>query len=95
MKTQKIIPVIVFMLILPYTSSGTVSISKDIDEHVDGYFIYNLTKSLSNIIFNAYKPGEIAKGRAFGTKGEYKAASILSENMSKICLLYTSPSPRD
>ena len=51
-------------------------------------FIYSLTENLSNIIFTEYNEsaGEIAKGRAYGTKGEHKAAEILFENMTKIGL---------
>ncbi|HDM66832.1 MAG TPA: M28 family peptidase [Thermoplasmatales archaeon] len=51
---------------------------------LDGYFIYNITKALSNIIFTAYSKDEIAKGRAFGTKGEHEAARIIAENLSKL-----------
>lgn len=55
---------------------------------LDLQYIYNLTENLSNIIFTEYNEskGEIAKGRAFGTKGEHKAAEILHENMSKLGL---------
>lgn len=55
---------------------------------LDIQFIYNITAALSNIVFTEYdeKHGEIAKGRAFGTKGEHKAAEILYENMSKLGL---------
>ena len=57
-------------------------------EHLDNNYIYNITKALSNIIFTEYNEsaGEIAKGRAYGTKGEHKAAEILYENMSKLGL---------
>ena len=55
---------------------------------LDVQYIYNITRSLSNIIFTEYNEsnGEIAKGRAFGTKGEHKAADILFENMTKLGL---------
>jgi len=55
---------------------------------LDSQFIYNITENLSNIIFTEYNEskGEIAKGRAFGTKGEWKAAEIIQENMSKLGL---------
>jgi len=57
-------------------------------EQLDTDYIYNITKSLSDIVFTEYNEsnGEIARGRAFGTKGEHKAAEILSENMSKLGL---------
>ena len=55
---------------------------------IDVPYIYNLTAALSNIVFTTYAEGngEIAKGRAFGTKGEHKAADILYENMSLLGL---------
>lgn len=55
---------------------------------LDGWFIYNITAALSNIIFTVYdtKQGEIPKGRAFGTKGEHHAAEIIAENMTKLGL---------
>ena len=55
---------------------------------LDSKYIFNITKALSNIIFTEYNEtdGELAKGRAFGTKGEHKAAEILAENMSKLGL---------
>lgn len=55
---------------------------------LDLQYIYNITENLSNIIFTAYdeENGEIAKGRAFGTNGEHKAAEILYENMTKLGL---------
>jgi hypothetical protein len=58
------------------------------DSILDLQFIYNITENLSNIIFTAYdeENGEIAKGRAFGTKGEHKAADILYKNMTKLGL---------
>ena len=93
MRRQKTIFIIPLILILSYTSNATISIPENTeisenikDTHIDGYFIYNLTKTLSNIIFDVYSSKEIAKGRAFGTKGEHKAASILAENMSKLGL---------
>ena len=57
-------------------------------DQLDQELIYNLTKALSNIIFTEYNEsaGEIAKGRAYGTKGEHKAAEILYENLSALGL---------
>lgn len=56
------------------------------EREIDFEFIYNLTENLSNIIFTEYNEsaGELAKGRAFGTKGEHKAADILYENTTKL-----------
>ena len=58
------------------------------DSELDIQYIYNITKALSYIIFTEYNEsaGEIAKGRAYGTKGEHKAAQILFENMTKLGL---------
>lgn len=66
-------------------SFGDLSVDEGI---LDGYFIYNITKALSEIVFTEYNEsaGELAKGRYFGSKGEHKAADILYENMSKLGL---------
>jgi len=56
------------------------------DVSLDLDYIYSLTENLSYIIFTEYEPGEIAKGRAFGSKGEHRAAEILYENMTKLGL---------
>ena len=55
----------------------------DIDT-LDSRFIYNITAALSNITKKEYdeETGEIAKGRAFGTIGEHKAAEIIRRNMT-------------
>ncbi|MCK4364452.1 MAG: M20/M25/M40 family metallo-hydrolase [Thermoplasmatales archaeon] len=57
-------------------------------EFLDLKYIYNITENLSNIIFTEYNEsaGEIAKGRAFGTKGEHKAAQILYDNFTALGL---------
>ncbi len=77
-----------------YESSGQKLGSIINDSVLDLQYIYNLTENLSNIIFTEYdeSTGEIAKGRAFGTKGEHKAAEILYENMTKLGL-YTWKEP--
>jgi len=58
---------------------------------LDSQYIYNITEALSNIIFTEYNEsdGELAKGRFFGSKGEWRAAEILAENMSKLGLYVT------
>lgn len=55
---------------------------------IDVPYIYNITTALSNIVFTAYDEahGEIAKGRAYGTKGEHQAAKILYDNMTSLGL---------
>jgi hypothetical protein len=64
--------------IVPHTTNVNVDVS----------YIYNLTEALSNIVYTAYDEahGEIAKGRAYGTKGEHQAAQILFENMTLLGL---------
>jgi hypothetical protein len=98
--TILIASLLVFLSCIPnisgYANNRTPKITSDILEErntlnaspLDMHFIYNLTENLSNIIFNVYDEeyGEIAKGRAFGTKGEHKAADILYENMSSLGL---------
>jgi hypothetical protein len=66
----------------PLGSTRTASITIDVP------FIYNITKALSYIVFTSYDEahGEIAKGRAFGTVGEHKAAEILFDNMTLLGL---------
>jgi len=58
------------------------------DSPLDVQYIYNLTKSLSYVIFKAYNEsnGDIAKGRAYGSKGEHMALDILYENLTKLGL---------
>lgn len=68
--------------------------SSIINENVldlDLQFIYNITENLSNIIFTEYNEsaGELAQGRAFGSKGELKAAEIIYENMTMLGLYTT------
>ena len=55
---------------------------------LDTNYIYNLTENLSKIIWTEYNysNGEIQRGRAFGTPGEWKAAEIIAENMTKLGL---------
>ena len=65
--------------------------SIDNEIELDINYIYSIVENLSYIIFTEYNEsaGEIAKGRAFGTKGEHKAAEILYENMTKLGLITT------
>jgi len=60
-------------------------------ETLDSRFIYNITAALSNITLNEYneETGEIAKGRAFGTRGEHIAAEIIRRNMTNLGLYTT------
>lgn len=58
---------------------------------LDVNYIYNITKALSDVIFTEYdeENGELAKGRFFGTKGEWRAAEIIFNNMTEIGLYTT------
>jgi hypothetical protein len=70
--------------------NNIINSNKDeIDLDID--YIKSIVENLSHIILTEYNEsaGEIAKGRAFGTKGEHKAAEILYENMTKLGLLTT------
>jgi len=78
---------------IPLASSKSDAVqSLEDDTGIDVNYVYNITEALSNIIFTVYDEGEIAKGRAFGTKGEWKAAEILFENMTDLGL-YTTCEP--
>ncbi|MBP1662167.1 MAG: putative aminopeptidase [Thermoplasmatales archaeon] len=57
-------------------------------DQLDLSYVYNITERLSTIIFTEYNEsnGEIAKGRAFGTKGEQKAGEIIYENLTTLGL---------
>jgi hypothetical protein len=88
---NKIIVIFVCMLLLTAT---LVIISVDLKVeatsgekdnriiNLDYQYIYNISENLSNIIFNAYEPGDLEKGREFGSKGEHYAASYIADNMS-------------
>jgi len=79
---------------IPTISGATLSPLNPVKESIAAFqgvdieYIKNITKALCDIIFTEYNEtaGELAKGRAFGTKGEHKAADILYENMSKLGL---------
>ena len=102
MKKRCIKRMLVFLLIGLLIGSGSLpiingnKIEKEIqtlcpmdkDSFLDMDYIYSLTENLSYIIFNEYNEstGEIAKGRAFGSKGEHKAAQILFENFTELGL---------
>ena len=102
LKYAFVVLIIILLLMIPCVNSYApiepedsllyVSHSSKVNEgELDSQFVYNITANLSNIIFNVYdeEHGEIAKGRAFGTKGEHKAAEIIYENMTKIGLYTT------
>lgn len=56
-------------------------------------YIKEKTEELSYIIFNEYLPGELAKGRAFGTKGERAAAEDIADWMEEIGLYNVTLEP--
>jgi len=94
---KKLVIVVIGLVILTNFLPSSIA-KKELSSKSNGYiytndkldidYIYNITKALSNIIFTEYdeENGEIAKGRAYGTKGEHKAAEILYENMTKLGL---------
>lgn len=45
---------------------------------IDYDYIYNVTEWLSKVINNSYEEYELAKGRAFGSKGEHDAAQKIA-----------------
>jgi hypothetical protein len=47
---------------------------------LDYGFVYNITKDLSNIVFNVKSDG-LDKGRAFGTAGEHQSALDIKDWM--------------
>lgn len=48
------------------------------DSSLNNSYIWERTVDFANVIYNAYEPGEIPKGRAFGSKGgNYTVNNIL------------------
>jgi hypothetical protein len=102
MKMKTVLRKLIVFPIVAILCSGIVtpSISAEIEntvpgeikgysfEQLDLSYIYNITQRLSNIIFTEYNEsnGDIAKGRAFGTKGELKAGEIIYENLTALGL---------
>jgi len=79
-------------------NSGPQTIVSIINESMlDLEYIYNITRDLSYIIFTEYNEsaGELAKGRFFGTKGEWRAAEILYDNMTELGLWTTKEQIKD
>ncbi len=101
MYKQKSVLILIILIIsstlIPAVNSSNIKIKEKTEKEsykifnesdLDLDYIYNITKELSNIIFTEYNEsaGEIAKGRAYGSKGELKAAEILEENMRNLGL---------
>jgi len=64
------------------------------DTKLDNNFIYNITKKLSDVIFDAPLDHGIQKGRAFGTNGERWAAdNILEDEMIELGLYNVTLEP--
>jgi len=53
---------------------------------LDYQFVYNVTKNLSWVIFDAYNETDLPKGRAFGSKGEHYAKDLIYDYMNDIGL---------
>lgn len=96
--TSKLFVIIVALLLISIhfisnTFADYNAICEEVDyeypyEKLDYHYIYNITENLSNIIFMQYAEdqGEIARGRAFGTKGEHNASEILEKEMENLGL---------
>jgi len=54
---------------------------------LDTNLIYDVTSFLSAIIDDSYDPGELAKGRAFGTPGEHDAKNYIWLKMNESGLI--------
>ncbi len=59
---------------------------------LDKDFVWSVTENLSRIVHSAYDPGDIRKGRAFGTKGDWYAQNLTADymgdfNLSGVTLL--------
>lgn len=69
--------------------------SSEEDYYLDTQYIYNITYNLSNIINDPtiYPPGTLAKGRAFGSKGEHAAAYYISDTMTDLNLYDPNSNP--
>ncbi len=79
-KVLIIIGILILSCIVLTNEKSIVEATPPEDIELDYQYIYNITENLSNVIFNAYNEynGEdIAKGRAFGTKGEKYARDII------------------
>ncbi len=95
--TKGLSTLIIIFLIQIAVQPSIIAQSDQIELHssytdIDMDYVYNLTSGLSNIIYTEYYPqqGDIPKGRAFGTKGEHKAAQILKDNMTALGLYVTT-----
>ena len=73
------------ILIIPNDSVEAESQGENEDIGLDFDYIYNVTENLSKIIFS-YPPGDLAKGRAFGSEGEHWAANYLVDEMDNLIL---------
>ena len=82
---------------IEYDSEFKVNDFTPEESFLDAQYIYNITKALSDIIFTEYNESasELAKGRFAGTKGEWRAAEILYDNMTKLGLWTTKEQIRN
>ena len=85
----------VFIIVMILCMSSVVIFNTNIDVKANGgggeeegdiglnfTYIKNITEKLSNVIFDAYSPGDLRKGRYFGSDGEhYAAINILKDSM--------------
>ena len=76
------------ILIIPNDNIEAYGQGENEEIGLDFGYVYNVTENLSNTIFTSYGPDELAKGRAFGTKGEHDAAEYLADEMEVNLNLY-------
>jgi hypothetical protein len=88
--------IIVIFIVMLLSISGMQLVFDDVNviadtggeegEYLDYQLIHSVTDNLSKTIYTSYdeKNGELAKGRAFGTKGEWDAAKYLNDTFNDI-----------
>ena len=76
-----------------HTATAVQHYLPEINQEINLSYVHNITERLSKVIYQ-YQPGELAKGRAFGSDGErYAAENILAIEMEKIGLYNLSLNP--
>jgi hypothetical protein len=70
------------------TATVSITVNENPNEQIplDYDYIWNVTEWLSDVINTSYLPGELAKGRAFGTQGEWDSADQILYWMNQLGL---------
>jgi len=88
--------IIVIFIVMLLSISGMQLVFDDVNviadtggeegEYLDYQLVYDVTEDLSKIVNDVYdvENGELAKGRAFGSKGEHWAANYLNNTFNDI-----------